>query len=202
MFSTRLEQLRAQAHQTQNEFAQHLGIPLRTYSSWVSRKNKPSNLALPAIAHKCGVTVDWLTGHEHFGRRVRKFREARGWTQIQFVKKYNAAHDAGIDECWLIDVENENARVVDDEDMGKIVAILGVSKEEFLGADVPAECVKTLAPKSPAPSAHCPNCERLMTIIEHLSEALRVKGGGLATDAPTAALSATSSPTRLQRKAV
>jgi len=152
MFSTRLEQLRAQAQKTQKEFAEFIGVPLRTYANWISGKNKPAILALPTIAQKCGVSVEWILGHEHFGGKMRKLRDERKLSLETFAKKIAAKNDALRDmpiTSW-VDIENESA-TPSNEVMDAVVDFFGVTREEFLGEDMPLESKKILSPSPSAP---------------------------------------------------
>ena len=59
-FPEKLESLRGEM--TQREFAKRLGIPLTTYTNWVSGIRSPSAEAVLSICSQLGVSADWLLG--------------------------------------------------------------------------------------------------------------------------------------------
>ncbi|MCR5107325.1 MAG: helix-turn-helix domain-containing protein [Lachnospiraceae bacterium] len=64
IFGERLKSLRAlSGNISQKEFAKKLGIPQPTLSSYESGKIKPTVDAIINISDKCGVSMDWLCGH-------------------------------------------------------------------------------------------------------------------------------------------
>lgn len=61
-FGDRLQQFRKQMRYTQKEFADILGIPQSTLSSYENKHNTPTLENLVSIASKCNVSLDWLCG--------------------------------------------------------------------------------------------------------------------------------------------
>ena len=62
-FQERLRYYREKAgYNTANEFAQKIGIPYSTYSSYEKGTNKPTNEKIGIIADKLGITTDELLG--------------------------------------------------------------------------------------------------------------------------------------------
>ena len=62
MFSNVLQQLRKDARLTQDQIADVLGIPKRTYGSWERNERQPDFDMLCKIADYFGVTTDYLLG--------------------------------------------------------------------------------------------------------------------------------------------
>lgn len=59
-FSEKLESLRGGL--TQREFAKRLGIPLTTYTNWITGIRSPSGEAILSICTQLGISADWLLG--------------------------------------------------------------------------------------------------------------------------------------------
>ena len=65
LFGERLKSLRSmRGNKSQKEFAEELGIPQPTLSSYESGKIKPTVDAIINIADKCGISMDWLCGRD------------------------------------------------------------------------------------------------------------------------------------------
>lgn len=62
-FSERLKNLRKQAHLTQVEVAEKLGISQQAYASWERGVKKPTQENLVKIAQVLNVSVDYLVGN-------------------------------------------------------------------------------------------------------------------------------------------
>ncbi|WP_270281428.1 helix-turn-helix domain-containing protein [Streptococcus salivarius] len=62
-FSERLKELRKQAHLTQVELANKLGIVQSSYADWERGKKKPTQDNLVKIAQVLNVSVDYLVGN-------------------------------------------------------------------------------------------------------------------------------------------
>ena len=62
MFSDVLQKLRKDARLTQDQIAEVLGIPKRTYGSWERDEREPDFEMLCKIADYFGVTTDYLLG--------------------------------------------------------------------------------------------------------------------------------------------
>lgn len=62
MFSNVLQQLRKDARLTQDQIADALGIPKRTYGSWERNERQPDFEMLGRIADYFNVTTDYLLG--------------------------------------------------------------------------------------------------------------------------------------------
>lgn len=62
-FSERLKELRKQAHMTQVELANKLGIVQSSYADWERGKKKPTQDNLIKIAQVLNVSVDYLVGN-------------------------------------------------------------------------------------------------------------------------------------------
>ena len=62
-FSERLKNLRKQAHLTQVDVAEKLGISQPAYASWESGAKKPTQDNLVKIAQVLNVSVDYLVGN-------------------------------------------------------------------------------------------------------------------------------------------
>lgn len=62
MFSNVLQRLRKDARLTQDQIADALGIPKRTYGSWERSERQPDFEMLGRIADYFGVTTDYLLG--------------------------------------------------------------------------------------------------------------------------------------------
>lgn len=62
-FSERLKELRKQAHLTQVELANKLGIVQSSYADWERGKKKPTQANLVKIAQILNVSVDYLVGN-------------------------------------------------------------------------------------------------------------------------------------------
>jgi transcriptional regulator with XRE-family HTH domain len=62
IFPLRLKMLRQELNLTQNELAEILGVPMRTYANWEQGRSFPSIERLPHIAAFFDVTVDYLLG--------------------------------------------------------------------------------------------------------------------------------------------
>ena len=62
-FSERLKELRKQAHLTQVELANKLGIVQSSYADWERGKKKPTQENLVKIAQILNVSVDYLVGN-------------------------------------------------------------------------------------------------------------------------------------------
>ena len=61
-FSERLKNLRKQAHLTQTEVAEKLGISQQAYASWERGIKKPTQDNLVKIAQILNVSIDYLIG--------------------------------------------------------------------------------------------------------------------------------------------
>lgn len=61
-FSERLKKLRKQAHLTQTEVAEKLGISQQAYASWERGIKKPTQDNLVKIAQILNVSIDYLIG--------------------------------------------------------------------------------------------------------------------------------------------
>lgn len=62
-FSERLKNLRKQAHLTQTDVAEKLGISQQAYASWERGVKKPTQENLVKIAQILKVSVDYLVGN-------------------------------------------------------------------------------------------------------------------------------------------
>ena len=63
-FQDNLKHYRKKAgYSTAKEFAQKIGIPYSTYSSYEKGTNKPTNEKISIIADTLGITTDELLGH-------------------------------------------------------------------------------------------------------------------------------------------
>ena len=62
-FSERLKNLRKQAHLTQTEVAEKLGISQQAYASWERGIKKPTQDNLVKIAQILNVSIDYLIGN-------------------------------------------------------------------------------------------------------------------------------------------
>ncbi len=63
-FGSRLKLLRTKLSMTQKEFAQHLGIPQPSLSSYENGKNSPTIDVVMQIAETCNISLDWLCGRD------------------------------------------------------------------------------------------------------------------------------------------
>lgn len=63
-FSERIKSLRSSLNKTQKEFANFLGIPQSTLSSYENGKINPTIDVVSEIADKCNVSIDWLCGRD------------------------------------------------------------------------------------------------------------------------------------------
>ena len=212
IFSTRLKE--ARGAEPQSAVCKAIGVKQGTYSTWELGKYEPPLAKLVDIAKYFGVSSEWLLGIETVGDRIRKTREALGWTLPDLIDKFNKRTGPGLGESYLAGYETGKYKP-EVAHLRVLASIMCVTYEFLIGEkpmprmrEVPLHST-TLEPTAPAAGGACAQCATLIQtnaalvrINEHLSEALRVKGGGLATDAPTAASSATSSPTHRPRKAV
>ena len=62
-FSERLKNLRKQAHLTQTDVAEKLGISQQAYASWERGVKKPTQENLVKIAQILKVSIDYLVGN-------------------------------------------------------------------------------------------------------------------------------------------
>lgn len=62
-FSERLKELRKQAHLTQVQIAEKLGIGQSSYADWERGKKKPTQENLVKIAQVFNVSIDYLIGN-------------------------------------------------------------------------------------------------------------------------------------------
>jgi len=62
-FSERLKNLRKQAHLTQTDVAEKLGISQQAYASWERGIKKPTQENLVKIAQVLNVSIDYLVGN-------------------------------------------------------------------------------------------------------------------------------------------
>lgn len=62
-FSERLKNLRKQAHLTQTDVAEKLGISQQAYASWERGVKKPTQENLVKIAQILDVSIDYLVGN-------------------------------------------------------------------------------------------------------------------------------------------
>lgn len=83
----RLRDLRRGQGLSQQQAADHLGIPLRTYQNYERGINEPGVQMLCRLADLYGVTVDHVVGREdsehesardHMARRIGELRKSRG----------------------------------------------------------------------------------------------------------------------------
>ena len=66
-FSERLKNLRKQAHLTQTDVAEKLGISQQAYASWERGIKKPTQDNLVKIAQILNVSIDYLVGNSDEG---------------------------------------------------------------------------------------------------------------------------------------
>ena len=59
-FGDRLESLRGR--ESQKEFARKLGIPLTSYTNWISGTSSPKMEYIIVLCTKLGISSDWLLG--------------------------------------------------------------------------------------------------------------------------------------------
>lgn len=58
----RIKKLRTDLGYTQKEFAELIGVPQPSLSAYENDKNLPASDVLIKLAHKCGISLDWLCG--------------------------------------------------------------------------------------------------------------------------------------------
>lgn len=93
MFSNVLQQLRKDARLTQDQIAEVLGVPKRTYGSWERNERQPDFEMLGKIADYFQVTTDYLLGR----------------TPMDVVVVHGDPPPLGDDECEIVIQPDEKA---------------------------------------------------------------------------------------------
>lgn len=63
-FNENLKKARQDAHMTQGEVAEKIGVAKNTYCNWELGKREPDIMKIKALARLFGVSVDYLVGME------------------------------------------------------------------------------------------------------------------------------------------
>ena len=166
IFFSRLKQ--ARGTQSQSEVCRAIGVKQGTYSTWELGKCEPPLSKLVDVAKYFGVSTEWLLGIETIGDRIRAEREARGWTISEFTRKMAADPTWNMKEDYWAGIENGTKKPTDGA-IRAVANVFGLKPEHLTGVEpIPKK-------REVSSSDHCPNCDRLIAVIESQSRTIEAQ---------------------------
>ena len=145
----------------QQKMADLLGIKQSAYGHYETGRSEPSLGTLLKFVEITGRSLDYMLGREHIGDRLKMARKHIDMSVPQMAAKINMTVEyvAGIENGVTPPTEGI---------IHKCAQVLGVSVEQLKG-EKPMRASTENHGQNPAP---CPNCERLMGIIESQSRTI------------------------------
>lgn len=115
-------------YSTAKEFAQKIGIPYSTYSSYEKGTNKPTNEKISIIADKLGITTDELLGvmpdYTRYFRQVGYDVEEKEGV-LYFASHWEVSEDTTPDEFYMDKLEYDNiVNALEDNHKKNIVKVV------------------------------------------------------------------------------
>jgi transcriptional regulator with XRE-family HTH domain len=148
---------------SQLKMAQLLGMKPSAYGHYETGRSEPSLDVLLKIVGITRKSPFWLLGIESEGSRIRKEREAKGMTVCDLSEKVKVTKER------IESMENDHSSA-DDMEILKLSRVLDVSVAYLRCHDLlyaGKHFMRTAPPEPDTPTpVPCPNCERLMAMLE------------------------------------